>query len=235
VNYPYTLLDLRRYKTAAGRESWGEQLAQGKSVKSFAGDKVRNAFLYEPNLLKPCRFITALQLRTNTGGNRSSLNRAVPQADLLCRKCRVQKETLAHILGQCIHTKGPRIKRHNEIRDLIESSLQEKDEAVEVMKEPELTLPTGEKLKPDLVIKNREGVFVVDVTARHKHNLQISELKAQRSKIFKDKQETEEYFTQLECMMHSQELKVEKLKPQYKFCMMPRTFSPEAANLITSL
>jgi hypothetical protein len=44
--------------------------------------------------------------------------------------------------------------------------LQEK-EAVEVTKEPDLTLPTGEKLKPDLVIKNREGVFVVDVTVRH--------------------------------------------------------------------
>jgi hypothetical protein len=74
-------MDLRRYKARCRKEElerWGEQLAQGKSVKSFADDKIGNAFLYEPCLLKHCRFITALQIRTNTGGNRSSLNRAVP-------------------------------------------------------------------------------------------------------------------------------------------------------------
>jgi hypothetical protein len=54
--------------------------------------------------------------------------------------------------------------------------LQEK-EAVEV------TLPTGEKLKPDLVIKNREGVFVVDVTVRHEDGDYLS--RARDEKIAK--------------------------------------------------
>jgi hypothetical protein len=188
MNYPYTWADLRRYTAGCRKgelERWGKQLAQAGSVKSFADDKIGNSFLYEPNLLKPCRFITALQLRTNTGGNRSSLNRAVPQESLLCRKCHVQKETLAHILGQCIHTKGPRIKRHHEIRDLIESSLRE-NEAVEVTKEPDLTVPTGEKLKPDLVIKNREGVFVVDVTVRHEDGDYLSSARDEKIAKYRD-------------------------------------------------
>jgi hypothetical protein len=188
VNYPYTWGDLQRYKARCRKEEldrWGEQLAQGGSVTSFTDDKIGNAFLYEPHLLKPCRFITALQLRTNTGGNRSSLNRAVPQRSLLCRKCHLHKETLAHILGNCIHTKGPRIKRHNEIRDLIESSLQEM-EAVEVTKEPDLTLPTGEKLKPDLVIKNREGVFVVDVTVRHEDGDYLARARDEKIDKYRD-------------------------------------------------
>jgi hypothetical protein len=41
-----------------------------------------------------------------------------------------------------------------------------KDATAEVTKEPELFSDKG-KLKPDLVIKNRAGVFVVDVTVRH--------------------------------------------------------------------
>jgi hypothetical protein len=44
--------------------------------------------------------------------------------------------------------------------------IMERDKAAEVTKEPELQSEKG-KLKPDLVVKNQVGVFVVDVTVRH--------------------------------------------------------------------
>lgn len=44
---------------------------------------------------------------------------------------------------------------------------QKNDPQVAVTKEPTIRLPSGENLKPDLVIKSQERVFVVDVTIRH--------------------------------------------------------------------
>jgi hypothetical protein len=35
------------------------------------------------------------------------------------------------------------------------------------MREPTITDPEGGNLKPDLVVKNQEVVFVVDITVRH--------------------------------------------------------------------
>ena len=136
-------------------------------MASHTGDKIGNAFLTEPGLLKPCRLTTALQLRSNTAANRTALNRAVPQADLMCRKCRVQLETLPHILGQCEQTKGSRIRRHDEMKEFIEAHiLNGKRGERTVTTEAELRAPDGKRLKPDLLVKSGEGVFVVDVTVR---------------------------------------------------------------------
>jgi hypothetical protein len=63
--------------------------------------------------------------------------------------------------------------------------LQEK-EAVEVTKKPDLTLPTGENLKPDLVIKKREGVFVVDVTVRHEDGNYLSRARDEKIAKYRD-------------------------------------------------
>ena len=112
-----------------------------------------------------------------------SLNRTIPQKELNCRKCKTCRETLAHILGQCIHTKQSRIRRHNEIRDYIEKVVLEKDMASIVSKEPLIPLAEGGNLKPDLFVKNRIGVFVVDVTVRHEDGNSLLKAKQERGKI----------------------------------------------------
>jgi hypothetical protein len=66
-----------------------------------------------------------------------------------------------------VNTKDQRIRRHNEIRDLVLKQVIKRDPQAAVTKEPTIGLPTGENLKPDLVIKSRDRVFVVDVTVRH--------------------------------------------------------------------
>ncbi|XP_076303081.1 uncharacterized protein LOC143221543 [Lasioglossum baleicum] len=57
---------------------WGECTAQGKAVHNYKNDRIGNAWLYNPTLLKPSRFLTALRLRTDTAGNRVAINRATP-------------------------------------------------------------------------------------------------------------------------------------------------------------
>lgn len=145
---------------------WGECTAQGKAVHNYKNDRIGNAWLYNPTLLKPTRFLTALRLRTDTAGNRVAINRATPLPDTLCRKCRGMPETLAHILGQCTHTKAQRIRRHDDIVDLVMAEIPKRNKEAVVLKEPRIE-NNGVALKPDLVVKSQGRVFVVDVTVRH--------------------------------------------------------------------
>lgn len=182
INYPYTEQDLRHTKRSWARielECWRGLVAQGQAVPSLTGDRVANSIMRDPSLLKPNRFITALKLRTNTAGNRTTLRRAGQQVDPLCRKCRLQPETLGHILGQCNFTKPAWVHRHNEICDFVMSKSELK-EATVVCKEPQLTLAGVGNLKPDLVIANQEGVFVVDVTVRRENGESLLGARAEK-------------------------------------------------------
>ncbi|XP_046666741.1 uncharacterized protein LOC124358491 [Homalodisca vitripennis] len=100
VNYPYTTAYLRQFKNRCVRAEltrWENLGSQGKAALSFRGDRVGNAVMYEPSLLRPCTFTTALHLRTNTGGNRTTINRYSPQPDLTCRRCGAKLETLGRV------------------------------------------------------------------------------------------------------------------------------------------
>nr|QQA03726.1 R2 non-LTR retrotransposon [Rhyparobia maderae] len=167
---PFAKYDLTRYKRRMAKqelERWAALPTQGKSVRSLTGSKVANCFLLDPTLLKPCRFITAVKMRTNTCGNRTSVNRVAPQPDLSCRKCGLQLETLGHIIGSCTETKALRIRRHDEIKDFVMSEIHKRDLTVHVSREPRLTADRVGNLQPDLVVATQDRVFVVDVTVRH--------------------------------------------------------------------
>jgi hypothetical protein len=105
-------------------------------------------------------------MRTNTTGDMMALNRVKPQY-LACRKCRVKLETLGHILGQCTSIKSQRIGHHDKIKDFVLEKIVAKDKDAIIMREPTLSDSDGSHRKPDLVVKNREGIFVVDITVRH--------------------------------------------------------------------
>jgi hypothetical protein len=106
-------------------------------------------------------------MRANVAADKASLYRAKKRDNVNCRKCHVQTETLGHITGQCTSTKQDGIGRHDAIKDFMIKRMAENDKEAFLTREPTLTSPDGETLKPDLVVKNREGVFVVDVTVRH--------------------------------------------------------------------
>jgi len=95
------------------------QLTKGRGVTSFADDRNGNAWLFNPNLLKPSRFLTALKLRGGMTSDKVTMSKVTTESNVKCRKCRACNETLAHILGQCIYTKAQKIRRHDEIRDCV--------------------------------------------------------------------------------------------------------------------
>jgi predicted nuclease of restriction endonuclease-like RecB superfamily len=144
-------------------------------VKAFKESKIANAWLINPNLLKPSKYITALKMRANVAADKASLSRAKMRDEISCRKCHVLKETLGHILGQCVSTKKERIERHDEVKDFVLKKIVEYDKEAVVTREPSLLTPEGNTLKPDLVVKNREELLVVDITNRHEDgcNLQM--------------------------------------------------------------
>ena len=92
-------------------KAWRQLQTKGRGVTSFMDDRNGNAWLYNPNL-KPSPFLTALRLRGGMTSDKVSMNKVVPQLNVKCRKCRSCNETL----GQCIHTKAQRMRRHDEIR-----------------------------------------------------------------------------------------------------------------------
>ena len=152
----------RKKLKKADTSRWKSFASQGQGVEEFFGDKIGNTWLYNPELLKPSRYLDALKLRTNTYGTRAALRRAKKDVDINCRRCGVQVETLEHILGLCTHIKNKRMKRHDEVCELIANNVSKE---YVIFKEPEIEI-NGDRRKPDMVIKDHEKVYVVDVTVR---------------------------------------------------------------------
>jgi hypothetical protein len=123
IQWPiHHLRELKLYKRRCKTmefQAWHRLPVKGKSVPSFTDDGYGNAWLFKPTLLKTSRFLTALRMRSGTTADRITMNSTAPQPTLRCRKCDCALETMAHILGQCTHTKPKRIRRHDEITDLV--------------------------------------------------------------------------------------------------------------------
>jgi hypothetical protein len=79
--------------------------SKGRGVTAFADDRSGNAWLYNPNLLKPKRFLTASSLRGGIISDKVTMNKVVLQTNVKCRKFRSCNVTLAHIMDQCVYAK----------------------------------------------------------------------------------------------------------------------------------
>lgn len=203
INMPESVKEIDKIKSLLkNREtsSWEELQLQGQGVKEYRGDKIGNKWLMDPTLLKSSRFLDAIRLRTNTFGTRVVLSKTKPNAIITCRKCSLQAETLGHILGICTYTKPARIKRHNDIRDYLANKI---SKTKTVFIEPTVN-ENGELKKPDLVIKNKEKIQVIDVTIRYedKNYLKI----AAEEKI-------EKYKTTAELLQNTMKAKTSEVLP----------------------
>lgn len=196
IRWPATMEEIECARADLKRghlEKWKQLVSQGQGIESFENDKTGNAWLYTPKLLKPSRYLDALRLRTNTFGTRVALHRANKEVDVMCRRCKAQVETLGHILGNCLHTKPSRIRRHDEIVSMIEEKVSRrcavfKEAAVNIM---------GELRKPDLVFKDQERLIVVDVTVRYEDKESLR--KAHKEKQNKYRETAEHIRRRLGC------------------------------------
>ena len=162
---------------------WASLGSHGKSVSAHTDSRLSNAWLFDQTLLKPSRMITALKMRTNTCADRVAMCRTKARTYPTCRHCSAPLQTLGHILGQCRATKRRRIRRHDEIRDLIVDEVTKAGLGVSVTKEPLIRHPSGGNLKPEMVLQNHGRVFVVDVIVRHEDGDNLYE--GRRSKLEK--------------------------------------------------
>jgi len=183
IPWPATLEQVdkaRRHSKRRETERWERLTSQGHGVRDFRGDKIGNSWLRNPRLLKPSRYIDAIKLRTNTIGTKVVLNRVSP-IDVKCRRCGMQAETLGHILGMCLHTKSKRIRRHDEIKDLVADKL---PKGFSTFVEPVVNV-AGDLKKPDLVIKHRERLMVVDVTVRYENRTSLADAFREKKRKYK--------------------------------------------------
>ena len=169
----------KKQQKKAELRDWGQLPS---NCLSFENDQFGNAWLFKPDLLKPCRFLTAFRLSSGMTGDRVSLNQAIPQRTLSCRRCKTSVETLAHIVGQCTSNKPQRIRRYGDIRDFITKKLTSGEMAVKVIEEASIATPSG-TLKPDLAVISQGRVHVVDITVHHEDKGYLEE--GRKSKINK--------------------------------------------------
>ncbi|MCI0561897.1 MAG: zinc-binding domain-containing protein, partial [Nitrososphaera sp.] len=158
---------------------WANQVWQGQGVADFAEGPTGNIWLRHDGLLKPSRLIDAIRLRSNTTvATKAWLKKMNHQVDAACGRCKSTEETLAHILGQCQYTKPVRLRRHDEIKDLLRERLSKKGH--EVLYEQEVVV-NGARYKPDLVVNSNEtGVLVLDVTVRYENKSFLSGAAAEK-------------------------------------------------------
>lgn len=79
----------------------------------------------------------------------------------------------------CIHTKNKRIRRHDKIKNFI---AQKASKRTSVFVEPAVMV-TGELKKPDLVIKDQERLWVVEVTVRYEDRANLAEAYREKQKV----------------------------------------------------
>jgi Reverse transcriptase (RNA-dependent DNA polymerase) len=168
----YTPADLNKLRMAreeAMLTKWAGLVSQGGAVDAFRESQLGNLILLRPTLLRPCRFITALQMRANVAVTRSTLQRVGSRTTCRCRKCG-GRETLGHIIGYCPFTKPARIRRHDDIKEFIAGRLRTQGGQVTSVSVERrfrhMTAVGSIMLQPDITVHRGDAAYLVDVTVR---------------------------------------------------------------------
>jgi hypothetical protein len=87
IAWPIMNIDaLTQYKSREKKnefKKWASLRSQGKAVKAFREDRISNAWLINPKVFGPSRYITALKVRANVAADKVSLSRAKLRRDQL--------------------------------------------------------------------------------------------------------------------------------------------------------
>ncbi|NXT15620.1 PO22 protein, partial [Prunella fulvescens] len=101
----------------------------------------------------------------------------------ICRHCNTNHETCSYITGKCPVTQEARIRKHNDICNLLTKAAQQENWTV--FHEPHRRENTRQLFKPDLLfVKENQAYVMLDVTIRYKwHNNSLQ--KAAEEKVKK--------------------------------------------------
>ena len=149
------------------RKTWSALKVQGVGVDHFRGDRISNQWLGEPTVVgfKQRHYIAGLAVRAGTYPTREFLARGRSKEGAECRHCQARLESCSHILGQCPHVKGSRVRRHHKVRDLLADEAEKAGWVTR--KEFRVETPEGNLRIPDLVCTRDGQALIIDVTIRY--------------------------------------------------------------------
>jgi len=169
----FTPKDLEKLRISREEDmltKWAGLASQGGAVDAFRESQLGNLILQQPTLLRPCRFITALQMRANVAVTRSTLKRVGMRTTSKCSRCGVRDETLGHIIGFCPFTKPARIRRHDDIKEFIAGRLRAQGGQVTSVSVERrfrhMSAGGCQVLQPDITVHRGNAAYLVDVTVR---------------------------------------------------------------------
>ncbi|CAM1329387.1 Uncharacterised protein r2_g3858 [Pycnogonum litorale] len=154
---------------AASFEAWDTTLSGGiAGSKFFKECRFSSAFVRCPERFSNAEFKAAIRFRGGAPNLRCLGHIATKHGSDKCRLCKVQKETLGHIMGGCPVLHGFVMDRHDALLRLVHSELVERNPSwdVELEGRPKANVINH---KPDLVATNKttKQVIVMDLTVRN--------------------------------------------------------------------
>jgi hypothetical protein len=83
ITNPRAIDTYKRTRKNDELKNWSQLPSKGRGVASFKNDRLGNAWLYNPTLLKPGRFLSALRLRSGMRGDRVTMNKVSQQTSFM--------------------------------------------------------------------------------------------------------------------------------------------------------
>lgn len=163
-------LDLRSY-----HKYWSDQLhgmTDGKDLTYTSNHVSSHCWVDNKSfMLSGKDYVHCHAIRTNSIPTRKRTARGTTNVDTKCRAGCDLTETPYHVIQQCHRTDTWRVLRHDKIVRVIENHF--KGKGAQVDKEPVLATSVGTR-KPDLIIKYRNKLLVLDAQVAMGSNLQQS-------------------------------------------------------------
>ncbi|CAF3000950.1 unnamed protein product [Rotaria sp. Silwood2] len=107
-------------------------------------------------------YINSIKLRTNSLATKVTLNRGL-DVDKTCRKCKLQPESIMHVLQFCKNMKGLIYERHNRICSRVVNKLKERGYMVLVEKAYTVSTNDFRILRPDIIAIKEDHGYILDV------------------------------------------------------------------------
>lgn len=147
--------------------NWCGLQQKGIGVVLYEEVKAANHWIYKQQGLSNSEWRDCLKMTCNVAAVRAVPGRST--STNLCRYCR-EFESLAHVLCYCEHGETARIKRHNDIRQLIAQALRDKDFEVH---EEVCGLSEADSIRRiDMIAIDRKKniAFIIDPTVRFENS-----------------------------------------------------------------
>jgi hypothetical protein len=139
-----------------------EQVVAGEGAACFTKCPISNHWLSHVTFMKEPEYISAVKLRAGVYPVRAALARGQTEMNRACRRCPDPCETACHVSSWCPAVKKARIQRHNKVVNFLCGAI--KRVGWQVLVEPVIIGPDGNRYRPDLVAYGGHEVIIVDPT-----------------------------------------------------------------------